>query len=396
MMKSGIGYCFVIALSITVFSSKLYAQSSAVDTSLTGLYNVIKSLSDAKMMASAAEEVMKKSGPNAAGIQDQCCKYVAIGYAAEGNLEKTLYWLDRCNEAATKRLGVTSAMKEFLDAKRADLAERFLNSATVTASNLEKSQFDGLKGTLLVQQGQYKQAIASLRPAYEKTGRYAELYATALLKAGEAQQVFEAVNNIVLQQHHLSDPFKADLKNLYVKKYGNAQRFNFIADSIMAVQNQEIAKKVAKMAIDEPAPDFELTDLKGKSVSLKSLRGKTIFIDFWATWCGPCVGSFPGMQKAVDYYKNDSTVVFLFVHAYERVPNALVEVKRFMDSKKYRFDVYMDLGSPVAKRFKVSNLPTKLIIDQDGVLKVRSVGYLMEDEAIPEVKAMIELSRKGG
>src|ERR1700748_85368 len=65
--------------------------------------------------------------------------------------------------------------------------------------------------------------------------------------------------------------------------------------------------------VNQSAPDFKLKDIDGKEISLASLNGKIVIVDFWATWCGPCKASFPGMQLAVNNFKNDKDVVFLFI-----------------------------------------------------------------------------------
>ncbi|MEJ2880161.1 TlpA family protein disulfide reductase [Pedobacter sp. GR22-6] len=393
-MRKKLYYALIAQVSLSMVNLKLAAQTLAADTSLSGIYNFVKSATDAKRMEMMTELFMSKVADKKDRQTDQCCKSVAIAYACEGNLEKSMYWLDRCNERSTINLAIATVMKELLTAKRTDLAEQFL-AAKVVTSNLEKNKLDVLRGELLFEQGKFAASLPLLKPAFESTGEGAERYATALLSSGFSDQVFNEFSQIVANQLYLSDNLKEFAKEKFRKKFGTASRLSAIFDSTSVVQRSIMDEHAAKMAISQASPNFELKDLNGRIVSLKALRGKTIFIDFWATWCGPCVYSFPGMQKAVDYYKNDSSVVFLFVHSYERVPNATEEVRRYVKDKKYRFDVYMDLNSIVAKQFNVKSLPTKLVIDKDGVIKVRSVGLIKEDRAIPEIRAMIELARKG-
>jgi len=222
----------------------------------------------------------------------------------------------------------------------------------------------------------------------------------ALSRSGNLDQAFDEMNKIMGKASYLGEDFQKEAKAVFVKKQGNDKRFKTVIDSIAQVQTQKMTAKVEKMKVTVPAPDFEVADFNGKTVSLKSLKGKTVFIDFWATWCVPCVASFPGMQKAVDYYNGDTSVVFMFVHTAEKNGNATEEAKKMIASKKHRFDVYMDLKdkatgkNPMLTAFRVSGLPTKLVIDPNGVIRYRTAGYIGVDEAIPEIKTMIDMARK--
>jgi len=150
--------------------------------------------------------------------------------------------------------------------------------------------------------------------------------------------------------------------------------------------------------IKQPAPLFTLKDIQGKTVSLASLKGKTVVIDFWATWCGPCKMSFPGMQIAQNKYKDNADVVFLFIDTWETGSNYLPGVKRFIAENNYSFHVLIDeMGedkrqSKVISSYKVDGIPTKFIIDKNGDIRFKYVGFSGTTAAVVnEVTAMIDL-----
>jgi thiol-disulfide isomerase/thioredoxin len=153
-------------------------------------------------------------------------------------------------------------------------------------------------------------------------------------------------------------------------------------------------KELMTKMMDEPAAPFSLNNLEGKTVSLESLRGKVVVVDFWATWCGPCKASFPGMQLAVNHYKDDPDVAFVFIDSWEKGADKLKNASDFIASKGYTFNVLMDTDDKVISSYGVSGIPTKYIIDRNGRIRFKSIGFEGSDEGLAEeLGLMIEVAK---
>jgi len=154
-----------------------------------------------------------------------------------------------------------------------------------------------------------------------------------------------------------------------------------------------LASKQATLAAtmqNTPAPDFELLTLEGDTVQLSDLRGKVVILDFWATWCMPCVASFPGMQKAVKLYADDPKVEFLFISLDER--EVKDKIKNLIYDKGYDFKILMDPNNITAPAYSVHGIPVKFVIDPEGVIRFRKGSFQnnIKDE-VEELSIMIDL-----
>jgi thiol-disulfide isomerase/thioredoxin len=122
--------------------------------------------------------------------------------------------------------------------------------------------------------------------------------------------------------------------------------------------------------VGKMAPAFQLNDLEGHPVSLASLRGKIVVLDFWATWCGPCVASLPLVSSVADSFK-DKGVVFYAANLKETAG----QVRQFQTEKTLIFPVLLDADGKVADLYQAKAIPETVLIDQTGKIQAVHVGY---------------------
>ncbi len=121
-------------------------------------------------------------------------------------------------------------------------------------------------------------------------------------------------------------------------------------------------------------PDFDLSTIrfknaKNQSISLADLNGKIVFLNFWATWCPPCLAEMPSINKLHQQYVNDNNVVFLLVDA----DGTFAKSQAYMDRKGYKMPVYT-FDSDVPKQLFSGSLPTTLVFDKKGRISYQGVG----------------------
>lgn len=123
------------------------------------------------------------------------------------------------------------------------------------------------------------------------------------------------------------------------------------------------------LQVGDRAPDFALADLDGDPVHLSDYAGKTVLVNFWASWCVPCVEEFPVLASALDTHADDGLVVIGIVYR-DRSEAA----RAFVDQSVADWPVAMDPGEVVARAYGVYGPPESWIIGPDGTVVSRQIG----------------------
>jgi len=218
-----------------------------------------------------------------------------------------------------------------------------------------------------------------------------EGYASMLVELGKTEKAKDVLQKF-LDSGKSTDKMKSLFSQVFVGLGGSDADLNKYLSKNNVEANQKIIDKLKEEMINKPAPQFTLVDIDGKSVSLSDFKGKTVIVDFWATWCSPCVKSFPVMQKAQTKLTKNNDVKFLFINTWERVENKKKNAKDFLKKTNYPFHVLMDESNEVVAEFGVEGIPTKFIVDKNGNIRFKSVGFSgSEEELINELGQMISM-----
>jgi len=133
---------------------------------------------------------------------------------------------------------------------------------------------------------------------------------------------------------------------------------------------QPVAFRQARPEIGSPAPAFVLTDLHGTQQALQDYRGKVVLLNFWATWCGPCLVEMPSMERLYQELKEEDFAIL----AVSSDPQGREVTQPFVESQGLTFPILHDADYRVSGRYGVRTLPMSFIIDRNGTLTHRVFG----------------------
>lgn len=151
--------------------------------------------------------------------------------------------------------------------------------------------------------------------------------------------------------------------------YGLRGDFSQNEQAPSVVQGGENKLRLEILKTPTPAPEFVLKDTAGNQINLLQLRGRVVFVNFWATWCLPCIEEMPAMEKLHQELQKDGLVILAvnFQEGPERI-------KEFLAKHNLTFTALLDHDGKVAERYQAWALPVSVIINKRGEIVARAMG----------------------
>lgn len=294
--------------------------------------------------------------------------------------------------------------------KTVDLYESYKNDPSARPSSFPLADWDRFMqmaaypyyesyAEVLYLNGQHKKALFYQEKAIQgEQGMMessTELYTAILAANGQTGKAYELLLK-ALSTGRCTLKMNLLFKKLALAKLGSREKVKRLLDSIGKNIKERYRTELAKhMILDKQAPGFNLLDLNGKRISLSSLKGKIVVLDFWATWCAPCIASMPAMKEM---QKRHPEIVFLFIATQQTGPRATADVKKYVVENKFPLNVLLDepkntaeQGFIVASAYQIKGIPAKVVIDKNGKLRFTTTGYQSDQQLMDELEAMISI-----
>lgn len=188
---------------------------------------------------------------------------------------------------------------------------------------------------------------------------------------------FSNVSNIVVLLLVVTLVFSADAKGLVIEGLMKIGLFQPEVPKVESKSNAPAANTIS------PTQHVKFIDSKGNTINLSDQKGKVVFINFWATWCPPCIAEMPTIDQLHEKYKDNTDILFLMVD----VDGKVNESTTFMKDKGFHLPVHIP-ASELPKALFAGSMPTTVILDKTGNIAFHHVGGA--DYSNPKISEFID------
>ncbi len=247
------------------------------------------------------------------------------------------------------------------------------------------------RGQALAQQGEMQRAVEDLQFAARLLGDDAKVAMTLgqiAVKAGRSDVALAAYLDAASAPYQTSrEPMDALRRVFVAGGVGTEDQLQARVAARIAARRKKAAADFTPVPIERPAPAFGATLLDGSNVSLASLKGRPVVLNFWATWCGPCVAELPGV---LEFQRRNPQVAVVAVAK----DADIAEVRALLDKRNLE-DLRVAVSDSTAQAFAVSAVPATYVIDGSGNIRFVHVGSLDDFVAVIEKELAIISGTKG-
>jgi thiol-disulfide isomerase/thioredoxin len=160
---------------------------------------------------------------------------------------------------------------------------------------------------------------------------------------------------------------------------------------------EDILKGYSYSKVNLPIKDFELEDLQGNTVRLSDLKGKIVFLNFWATWCPPCRNEMPHMQAFYEKYQDDMVVLAvnpnkLENQGFDDSEKAEERAREYVEEEGFTFPVLLDRDDSVWDMYRQRGIPANYMIDREGTIRYLKPGAFLTLKEMEAFAAALELN----
>jgi thiol-disulfide isomerase/thioredoxin len=168
-------------------------------------------------------------------------------------------------------------------------------------------------------------------------------------------------------------------------------------------ENGEMAGGGGGALVGKPAPPVTLATADGKAFDLADMQGRVVVLDFWASWCGPCMMGLPKLHEVAKWASDEQLpVTVMTINVWEiRPPNPdspdarLASALKTWEKKQFTLPIAMDYGDQVAGAYGIGGIPTTVIIRSDGIVHAQHVGVADPEQLKKDIQAAIKAVEPG-